>query len=709
MAKKEYTFADEAKAIMRRFPRRETDPIEKQDYEQAMQQLVQMQEQVRNEMGLNNQQQEYKCGGNMKYANGGPAPLTGDNNNSYIKQAEPWYRQIPANINGWWSQNKPQLFKDFSITDPITPIVDYATGQGDGSLAIIPTPVGNLGAYPTAMSYLDDASAFARDASGITKNIVPGYRNVGTNFMDVGQNVSLRTGERIGPVSKKIIGLNKTPRKTLGPMRGSAAETYVPISQSTVTPSREALAVMGQKGKRTLLEAEDLAKQNKNIQQEFNKQFGKIGKGTTKIGSTNYSTSGGTPSNLQMINGKLYQIDPTTGVKIPWKNIGYGAAGTGILGAGIYGLTQLPDGTVVDGQGNIVNNNETLGANALQEWSPQGIGDIIDLSPNNSRAMDSDKGLTDINRLNSQIPQTTIPIKKGTASTTNVTVPTAKTATNQYNPTSRLVTNTAEIQPQSIPKLDREITPYEMKILGANEMNKIKNRTLDKSKQEQSWWDKNKQYAPYAISGLSNVAGNLLLANMAKKNRPGYTPVTSTPERINMEPYAEQLRKDAGVTKNVAMRNARNLGLNAGATLANMGAVGADVDRGLGANLANLYGQQEQYNVGASNQFNLANANAINQGRMFNTQVDLANKEAQLGYLSGALGTIPGVMKDIRMDKADKEMRSILDKYYTNMGGNYKNKGKSIWDDEAFQYMVANLPNDVRDKLLKKYSKEIGG
>ena len=39
---------------------------------------------------------------------------------------------------------------------------------------------------------------------------------------------------------------------------------------------------------------------------------------------------------------------------------------------------------------------------------------------------------------------------------------------------------------------------------------------------------------------------------------------------------------------------------------------------------------------------------------MFNTQADLANKEAQLGYLSGALGTLPGVMKDIRMDKTDK-------------------------------------------------------
>jgi len=47
-----------------------------------------------------------------------------------------------------------------------------------------------------------------------------------------------------------------------------------------------------------------------------------------------------------------------------------------------------------------------------------------------------------------------------------------------------------------------------------------------------------------------------------------------------------------------------------------------------------------------------------------------------------------------------------MDKYYTNMGGNYENKGDSIWDDEAFQYMVANLPKDKREKLLKELKKK---
>src|SRR6056297_1440155 len=69
--KKEYSFADEAKRIMKRFPRRETDPIEKRDYEEAMTRLQQEQELARQELGLGEPQQ-MAGGGKMKYQTGGP-------------------------------------------------------------------------------------------------------------------------------------------------------------------------------------------------------------------------------------------------------------------------------------------------------------------------------------------------------------------------------------------------------------------------------------------------------------------------------------------------------------------------------------------------------------------------------------------------------------------------------------------------------------
>jgi len=221
-----------------------------------------------------------------------------------------------------------------------------------------------------------------------------------------------------------------------------------------------------------------------------------------------------------------------------------------------------------------------------------------------------------------------------------------------------------------------------------------------------SFWDKNKQYAPYAISGAANMISNLLLANMAKKNQPRVSPAMATAERINLEPQAEALRKSAATAKNVAMGNARNLGVNAGSALANMGAIGAQVDRGLGQNLTNLYMQQEGANVGAQNRANLFNAQSQGRANMMNAQLGQQALQDRLGYTGAALGTIPGVMRDFRADQADQEMRNIMDKYYTNMGDNYENKGDSIWDDEAFQYMVANLPKDKREKLLKELKKK---
>lgn len=207
---------------------------------------------------------------------------------------------------------------------------------------------------------------------------------------------------------------------------------------------------------------------------------------------------------------------------------------------------------------------------------------------------------------------------------------------------------------------------------------------------KQSFLDKNKQYLPYAISGASNIASNLLLAAMAKKNQTKINPVLANPTQINMEPQAEQMRKDAGVSKNIGMKQARDLGLNAGATLANMGAIGSGVDRNLANTLTNLYGQQEQYNVGAANQFALQNQDAANRANMVNAQFEQQANQDRLGYIGGALGTIPGVMKDIRMDKADAQMRDVMDRYYQSIGGrNYATVGSIFKDPKSgFKYKV---------------------
>lgn len=214
-------------------------------------------------------------------------------------------------------------------------------------------------------------------------------------------------------------------------------------------------------------------------------------------------------------------------------------------------------------------------------------------------------------------------------------------------------------------------------------------------------------YMPSYLAGASNIGGNLLLAALAGKNidRNKIAPSMTTPQRMNLESQAEQLRKQAGVSKNIAMRNARNLGLNAGATMSNITAASAGIDRGLGANLTSLYGQQEQFNVGTANQFALANQAARSRANMFNAQVGLQGGQDRLDYLAGALQEPSLTMKDIRMGKADKETRDIMDRYYKNSGGrNYLAVG-SLFEEGGLTYKVKALSEDGTPSKIEKVKK----
>ena len=237
--------------------------------------------------------------------------------------------------------------------------------------------------------------------------------------------------------------------------------------------------------------------------------------------------------------------------------------------------------------------------------------------------------------------------------------------------------------------------------LETNKINSFGQSQVNKAGEmaEKSWWDKNKQYAPYAISGLSNIASNLLLANMAKRNQPRVSAAMATPERINLEPQAEALRGQAGVAKNVASTNARNLGLNPMQAMASMSAAGTGIDRNLGDVLTNLYMQQEGANVGAANQFALYNQAAENRARAMSVGLDQQALENRLGYTGAALGSLPGVMKDIRMDKADQATRDMYSTYFKSMGRNYMNEG-DIWDNPKYGYRYV-----VRNNQLVKQGK----
>lgn len=257
---------------------------------------------------------------------------------------------------------------------------------------------------------------------------------------------------------------------------------------------------------------------------------------------------------------------------------------------------------------------------------------------------------------------------------TNTTTPkntqSKKTKTPSYDPNSRLVTNTARLKSINTPKLNNLDSSKldSMNVLSDSQIKYLQQQS--KALEQDTFWNNNKQYLPSAVSGLSNITSNLLLAK-ASQNIPKNKATQTTAKRINVAPQAEQLRRDATASKNVALRNARNLGLNAGATMANVGATNAGIDRGLGSNLTNLYMGQEQFNVGAANQAALSNQAAMNRANMYNTQLQNQALQDKLEYYGAAASTIPGVMQDIRLQNRDNYQMDMWNRYMSQPRGHY--------------------------------------
>jgi len=387
-------------------------------------------------------------------------------------------------------------------------------------------------------------------------------------------------------------------------------------------------------------------------------------------------------------------------------------AGLGMLGAGIYGLTQLPDGRVVDKQGKPVTKEQVA---AMSGVNPS-VSQLAGFQP-------TEEWLNSIG-WNSKIPteqavKDKVPTKdkgkdtqtKQQSSEQAVVIPQAPavSATTAPSGWGSVVDNISNFGMMAAPQPQASGSPAsttQSPTLSSTRATQVmdnlqKELSPDASRKDKK--DRDWKNLPYALSGLSNIAGNLLLANMAKKV-PQAQPAMAVPQKINLEPKANILREQADVSKNINMMNARNLGVNPGAMLGSMGVMNSGVDRGLSEALTNLYMGQETANVGAANQFALQNQDATNRANLYNAGMKYQGLQDKLGYMGAALGTIPGVMKDVRMDKADKEMRSIMDAYYKSSGGkNYLAEG-SIFDTEFGKYIVKGHNPDgtpITEKVKK--------
>ena len=171
---------------------------------------------------------------------------------------------------------------------------------------------------------------------------------------------------------------------------------------------------------------------------------------------------------------------------------------------------------------------------------------------------------------------------------------------------------------------------------------------------------------PSYVSAGANILSNLIQAKMNKKPTPLATP-TYVPQKVDLTDTRNQIKQDAVVSGNIARRGIRDLSSNAGQALSTLGTTEAGIYKGLSDNLSNLGIQEQTMNVNAAN--DAMRLNSMNKGRtdMYNAERKDQWRREQGEYVAGAIGTIPGLMKDIQMTKQQDKVLSQLSEKDKNL------------------------------------------
>jgi hypothetical protein len=422
----------------------------------------------------------------------------------------------------------------------------------------------------------------------------------------------------------------------------------------------------------------------------------------------------GIPTNKQMINGKMYDIDvPNRGTilepmkqsskitkeavgntlnKVPWKNIDYeavggagllgaGFLGAGLVGAGIYGASQLPSGERPITRSAMSNNQNV---NAYQGWEGK-------------------EGL----------PTTTAPVKPPIPTKSSVAGSGSGSGTKPAV-TPKIDTPIARTPIDMLPMQNTQgmVTGYDKNYMGATVgggfASGVNSKPLivpstkkpisvkdsfegDKLKaKSQSAVDalggekKTNEFLPSYISAGATMLGNLGQALMDKKPK-NINFARYQPEDIDLTEQRLAAEREADLGRAVGRTTARNTGMNAGQAMSNIISSESGVSRNLSNALLQSRLGEETTNVGERNKAGQINAQTSMREAMMNRGMQDEWQQRQRDYVSGAVQAIPDAMADINRIKAQNKTFAQLDAADRNRLELLKNSTKyNNWDTEEF-------------------------
>ena len=685
------TFAQRAKKIMSKYPRAEFDKVEKEAMEMELDSLMAEQEAMKQALGMgapSDQQTELDIN---------QAVLDGQ-------------MQEPQMFDGggFW----PTIRKGLGYVGDAYSFLDSGAGvlpqeSYDPAVGSIPY---NMGIAPVPGRGMVNPAAKiqygAQTAKGMATNLP---RSVAPNAVRANPVVTPKTAQGAATYNASS-HFNAAPRGTAlsqssspsgitaykpepAPLAGMQSGSVKPaIGTKTKPLTAKELQQIGQPPVQTNTS-------NLQVQRELDKAFGKVGKGTTKLGPAGTKTTGGTATTKQLINGTIYDVEPgQLSSNIPWNSIGYGATGVGglgLIGAGIYNAeggvsNNMPIGAQMPNQASSQSTSPTARGYVPSFYGPEsempvGAPTTSVATPSRVAGGTSVKATpktASVEEQNAAIIQKRIQDGQGASG--------GMSAVPYLNKQGAYTTDFANA---SMGGLDMSVDPVTGTLnLNNNspklafEGDKLKARsqaavdTLDTGK-------KTNEFLPSYIAAGASMLGNIGQMFMDKKPK-DLSFARYSPEEINLSEQRLAAEREADLGRAVGRNAARNLGMGAGAAMSNIVSSESGVSRNLSDALMKSKLAEETTNMEARNKAGQFNAELGMREGMINKQSKDAWGERQREYFAGAVGAIPDAMRDVNQIKAQKE-------YLVQMGMSEENAMK--WLAQKYpQYML-----DMEGKLAK--------
>lgn len=171
-------------------------------------------------------------------------------------------------------------------------------------------------------------------------------------------------------------------------------------------------------------------------------------------------------------------------------------------------------------------------------------------------------------------------------------------------------------------------------------------------------------FLPFGVSGAVSVIGDVMAMRNYDKNMPKSLNLPRvTSQDISLQPQREMLGRNYNTSRNIAMRNSRDMSNPANAYANQMGAMSSLSDS-YGSQMGQSYMNEANANAQMRTQTNIRNSELGAQEAQANMQLQAGRADMRGKYIQSLAQTVPSMFRDYRQQVNDTNTTNMMGKDY---------------------------------------------